>query len=59
MKYTPADVALFKPLELCNKTLILYKDDFEIVSQFPCLLGHPVLTAKQAIFSTSAECETN
>ena len=41
MKYTLAGVTLFWSLRLGNTTLILYKDDFEIVSEFPCLLEHP------------------
>ena len=34
-------------LKLGNTTLILYKDDLEFVSEFPCLLGHPVLSMVQ------------
>ena len=35
--------SLFWLLKLGNTTLTLKKDDFEFVSEFPCLLGHPVL----------------
>ena len=35
-------VTLFWPLQLGNTTLILYKDDFEFVSEIQWLLGHPV-----------------
>ena len=34
-------VTLFWPLQLGNTTLILYKDDFEFVSEIQWLLGHP------------------
>ena len=44
MKYTQADVTLCWPLKLSNTTLIINKDDFELVSAFPCLLGHPVFS---------------
>ena len=38
---TQADVT-FWAMQLGNTMLILYKDDFEFVSKFPCLLGHSV-----------------
>ena len=38
MKYTQADVTF----KLGNRTLIINKDDFELVSSFPFLLAHPV-----------------
>ena len=30
--------------------MIIYKDDIEIVTEFPCLLGHPVCKEKKLSF---------
>ena len=42
IKYTLADITLLWPFKLGNTTLNPDKDDFEFVTKFSCLFGHPV-----------------
>ena len=37
--------------------LILNKDDIEFVTEFPCLLGHPVDGSVNPCFSSSKQCQ--
>ena len=40
-------VCLLKSIEVRYYTMLIHnKEDIEFVTEFPCLLGHPVLTSK-------------
>ena len=55
---TPYITAFSVGITMLNQRII-WKDDIELVTEFPCLLGHPVLVLKYPVIAQLAGLYTN